>query len=331
MATTMNVKQGTKTWNEKAGEDQALKQVTSLTDQQKSKLGADDIGAVLNKTTDPNWVDPGKTVKGHGNPNLDKDAFFKLMLTQLKNQDPMNPLKNHEMAAQLAQFSTLEQMSNMNSTLQKIEGKGAEQNFQALTLIGKTVSGDSSKIVRTQFDKQHDFNFNLPQDASEAMVKIMDDKGELVREYKLTNLKAGANKLTWNGNNDRGMKAGVGEYQFKVEAKNAAGNKLAVKSDFSGTITGMSFSPEGPVLQVGSQSIKMRDVRQITDASAKHNDQNSIDVTSLDLKNTESAGQTNVKQEANTSNKPLPPGMSDVKTGLAMSREMYDKLQKETK
>ncbi|MBC7741667.1 MAG: flagellar biosynthesis protein FlgD [Bdellovibrionaceae bacterium] len=332
MATSMNVKAGTKTWNEAPGGERDLKKATALTDEQKAKLGADDIGAVLNKTMDPNWVDDGKVVKGKGNPNLDKDAFFKLMLTQLKNQDPMNPLKNHEMAAQLAQFSTLEQMSNMNSTLQKMEGKSSEPaNFQALTLIGKTVAGDSSKVVRTQFDKTHDFHFNLPQDSSEATVKIFDDKGEMVREYKLSNLKAGDNKLTWNGQNDKGAKASVGEYQFKVEAKNSAGQKLAVKSDFSGVITGMSFSPEGPVLQVGSQSIKMRDVRQITDSSAKLNDQKSIDVSNLDLKNSEPVGQANVKQEANTSNTPMPPGMVDIKTGVAMSRDVYNKLQKETK
>ncbi|MBC7420799.1 MAG: flagellar biosynthesis protein FlgD [Bdellovibrio sp.] len=332
MATSMAVKAGTKTWNESSGTESELKKVSNLTDQQKEKLGAEDMGAVLNKVTDPNYVDNGKRVKGHGNSNLDKDAFFKLMLTQLKNQDPMNPLKNHEMAAQLAQFSTLEQMSNMNKTLTNIDGKGSEpQNFQALNLIGKTVAGDSSKVVRTQFDKSHDFNFTLPQDATEATVKLMNAKGEEIREYKMNNLKAGANKIAWNGQNDKGTNAEPGDYQFKIDAKSSAGAKINVKTDFQGTISGMSFSPEGPVLQVGSQTIKMRDVRQITDGSAKQNDQKVTDVTSLDLKKVDEAAQTNVKQEANTSNKAKPSGMSDVMTDVAMSRDLMNKLQKETK
>ncbi len=332
MATGMTVKPGTQTWSNSPGEAADLKKVSTLTDEQKQKLGADDIGAVLNKTMDPNWVDPKKTVKGTGDANLDKDAFFKLMLTQLKNQDPMNPLKNHEMAAQLATFSSLEQMSNMNSTLTKIEGKGAEpQNFQALNLIGKTVAGDSSKVVRSQFDKNHDFNFSLPQDVSEANIKVVNAKGEPVREYKMTNLKAGPNKVAWNGMNDKGVKTDVGEYQFKIDAKNSAGQKIAIKTEFEGTISGLSFSPEGPVLQVGSQSIKMRDVRQITDSSAKQNDQKVTDVTSLDLKKGDEAAQTNIKQEANTSNAAPVAGMSDVMTEVAMSRGLMDKLQKETK
>src|SRR3989344_1903885 len=155
---TMGARIGTKTWSDKPTmADQNATEVSTLTPDQKQKIGAEDLSAVLNKAADNNWVDPSKKVQGHGDSKMDKDAFFKLMLAQLKNQDPMNPLKNHEMAAQLAQFSTLEQMSNMNSTLTKIEGKNSKpEDFQALNLIGKTVAGDSSKVVRTQFDTSHD-------------------------------------------------------------------------------------------------------------------------------------------------------------------------------
>ncbi len=328
MGTTMSTKVGTKTWAEKPTMESSP-QVNQMTEDQKKKVGSEDLSAVLNKAADPNWVDSGKRVQGHGNANLDKDAFFKLMLTQLKNQDPMNPLKNHEMAAQLAQFSTLEQMSNMNSTLTKMEGKTSEpQNFQALNLIGKTVAGDSSKVVRTSFDKSHDFNFNSPQDLNEAVVKVANQKGETVREYKMNNLKAGANKISWNGQNDAGDNQPAGDYQFKIEATGKMGQKVILKTDFEGQITGLSFSAEGPVLQVGSQTIKMRDVRQITDSSAKNNDQNVTDVTNLDLKSGDAPKQNKIKKEANTSDnvKPQAAG-SDVMQDLAMSRELMSKLQ----
>jgi flagellar basal-body rod modification protein FlgD len=328
MATNISTKLNTKTWSDSPSA--APKgEVAQLTEEQKKLLGAEDVEAVLNKASDANWSDNGRKLKGHGNANLDKDAFFKLMLTQLKNQDPMNPLKNHEMAAQLAQFSTLEQMSNMNSTLTKMEGKGSEpQNFQALNLIGKTVAGDSSKVVRTQFDKSHDFNFNAPQDLSDAVVKVANQKGEVVREYKMNNLKAGANKISWNGDNNDGVKQAAGEYQFRIEARDRIGQKVNVKTDFVGQITGMSFSPEGPVLQVGSQTIKMRDVRQITDSSVKNNDQKVTDVTSLDLKSSDPKQQNRVKQEANTSANTAPPVAGDVMTDVAMSRELMNQLQK---
>lgn len=320
-------------WADKPYSDRKEEAVSMLTPEQKKMIGDQDIGSVLNKASDPNWIDPSKQVKGKGNANLDKDAFFKLMLTQLKNQDPMNPLQNHEMAAQLAQFSTLEQMSNMNSTLTKIEGKNAQpENFQALNLIGKTVAGDSSKIVRTQFDKIHDFNFVSPTDLTEAKIKVLNEKGEAVREYKLNNLQAGTNKITWNGMNESGVNQGAGEYKFTVEAKDKLGQRVNIKTDFEGKISGLSFSAEGPVLQVGAQSIKMKDVRQITDSSVKNNDQNVTDVTNLDLNKANAPKQNLIKQEANTSaNTAAQPQGGSVQNDVAMSRELMNQLQKEMK
>ena len=354
--TTMGMKLGTKTWSDKPVKPEAgVGEVSSLTPEQKQKVGADDLNAVLNKAADKDWVDSSKQVSGHGSAQMDKDAFFKLMLAQLKNQDPMNPLKNHEMAAQLAQFSTLEQMSNMNTTLSKIEGKNSQpENFQALSLIGKTVAGDSSRVVRTQFDKSHDFNFDLSQMAPEVNVKLMSAKGDLIREYKLTNLQAGANKIAWNGKNEAGVDQPAGEFFFQVEAKNNVGKKIPVKTDFQGVISGLSFSAEGPVLQVGNQTIKMRDVRQISDSNSKKIDQNTSQNTSqnidqnikniagLDLKNDAEMAHTNNKQEVKTSQpasvanfEGTPSAVNTAKgnilTDVAMSRDFLNQLQKEVK
>lgn len=332
---TMGMKLNTKTWSDrpvKAEQNTSSEEAPSLTPEQKQKIGAEDLSAVLNKAADKDWVDSSKRVVGHGNSQMDKDAFFKLMLAQLKNQDPMSPLKNHEMAAQLAQFSTLEQMSNMNTTLTKMEGKGAQpENFQALNLIGKTVAGDSSRVVRTQFDKTHDFNFALSQNASEANVKLMSAKGEVVREYKLSNLQAGPNKVSWNGNNEAGVAQPAGEFFFQVDAKNNVGQKIPVKTEFQGVISGLSFSAEGPVLQVGSQTIKMRDVHQITDSGVKNNDQNVRNVTGLDLKNDSEAAQNGIKEEESTPSAVPRFQPGNVMTDVAMSRELMDKLQKEMK
>lgn len=340
---TMAVKNMTKTWSDAKTPDRGEPTVGSLTPDDKQKIGADDLKAVLNKAADKNWADDGKRVAGHGNDKMDKDAFFKLMLAQLKNQDPMNPLKNHEMAAQLAQFSSLEQMTNMNTTLARIEGKNAQpQNFEALNMIGKTIAGDASKVVRTQFDKEHDFNFTLPQDAVESTVKLMSAKGELIREYKLTNLKSGANKVSWNGNNEGGVKQPAGEYIFQIEARNNVGAKIPVNTQFRGEVTGLSFSAEGPVLQVGSQTIKMRDISQITDSSAQKSNQPieqiSKNSTGLDLKNNDEAEQNKVNDDVNVSSnteaKRRGIGTGDVMSEMAMSKELMnnltDKLQKAT-
>src|SRR5437870_3371860 len=85
--------------------------------------GTSDLGEVLNKAADPNYVESSKKIRAVGNNKLDKDAFLKLMLTQMKNQDPTKPMESHEMAAQLAQFTSLEQMNNMNTTLDAIKNQ----------------------------------------------------------------------------------------------------------------------------------------------------------------------------------------------------------------
>ena len=330
----MEIKAGTKTWAEPGQKVDLKSEIpqAQLSDAQKQALGADNLGSVLNKVSDPNYVDPSKKVRGVGNKEMDKDAFFKLMMAQMKNQDPTNPLKNHEMAAQLAQFSTLEQMSNMNVTLKELKaGNKPIEEFQALNMIGKKVAGDSSKVTRTDVDKEHEFAFKLPQGAKEAGIKIMNTKGEVIREYKFSELQAGDNKVVWNGETEDGRKAPAGNYFFQTEATGHAGQKLQVKTDFEGIISGMSFSPEGPVLQIGKQTVRLKDVRQFSDPGLMSNDQKTNDVTELDLKKSTNNGQTNIKQETKTDaqKKAMAGSTEDVLANVGMSSEMMEKVQQE--
>lgn len=232
------------------------------------KLSGEDVGEVLNKVADPNWVDPSKKMRTVGNDKMDKDAFFKLMLAQMKNQDPTNPMQSHEMAAQLASFTSLEQMQNMNKTLTEMSNaqKPMEQ-FQVLQFLGKSVAGDSSKLYRAKGDKDHDMLFDLPMNAKETEIKIKNADGDVVRTYKLNNLKQGSNRVTWNGMDEKGTVLPEGEYQFSVVAKNEQDKKVAIKTDFEGVISGVNYTKEGPVLMVGNQSVRLRDVKKIIDGN----------------------------------------------------------------
>lgn len=330
----IDTKFGTKTWRDSSQGDVNLKsqgEDRKMTSAEKDKLGTDDIGTMLNKMSDPNYVDPAKKSKGVGNSKMDKDAFFKLMLAQLKNQDPSNPLKNHEMAAQLAQFSSLEQMTNMNTTLTEIKGasKPTEQ-FQALNLIGKQVAGDSAKITRTELDKDHDFKFTLPQDVQTAEIKVMNSKNEIIRTFKFSDLKQGENKITWNGMSDRGANAKAGDYKFVVDATGVNGQKVMPKTDFTGVISGMSFSPDGPVIQIGKQNVRLKDIRQFSDPSLMSNDQNSKDITHLDLKKNDPMKQTVIKEEAKSQQQLRAEAQTtdDLFSQVGMSNELMNKVKK---
>lgn len=330
----MGVKTGTKSWSDSTQtpiiKSDSIK-YDSATDF--AKLGEENVGNVLNKIADPNWVDPSKKIRAVGNDKLDKESFMKLMLAQMKNQDPTNPMQSHELAAQLAQFSSVEQLQNVNRTLDSMQaGQKPAEGFQALNFIGKAVSGDSSKLARAKGDQDHDFTFNLPDDAAESVIRVRNSSGEVIREVSLKSLKKGENKYTWNGLDERGNAAPAGDYQFHIEAKTSNGGKLAVKTDFEGVITGLSYSSEGPVLLIGNQSLKLKDVKKIVDPSLMNNGQNLNSKVLPDLKNMSAMNQTGSQtQDAKRAGDPEMPPVSNIMSSVEMSREMMDKLEKETR
>lgn len=243
----------------------------SATDEQ--KLNGQSVEEVLNKAADPNWVDPKKKMRTAGDQNMDKNAFMKLMLTQMKNQDPTNPIQAHEMAAQLAAFTSVEQLQNLNSTIQDMKKEQSPLvNFEALNFIGKSASGDSSEILRQKDDKTHELKFNLPKDASTVSLKIRNSAGETVRVLDLKELKAGANSISWNGQDERGVDAPPDKYQMFIEAKDKMDHKMLAETKFDGTITGVNFSAQGPILIVGNQSIALADVKKIVDSKTVNPD-----------------------------------------------------------
>ena len=249
---------------------------------------------------------------------------MKLMLAQMKNQDPTNPMQSHEMAAQLAQFTSVEQLMNMNQTLDSLkESQKPMEGFQALNFLGKMVAGDSAKLVRAKGDTSHEFNFELPDNAQEVSIKIRNSRGEIVRKVDLKEMKKGNNTWVWNGQNDQAQAQSAGEYQFFIEANNSAGKKLSVKTDFEGLITGVNYTNEGPVLLVGSQSVKLKDVKKIVDPNLK-----SQNKTGPDLKNNVQQQQTENVARAGDPETQLP---SNVLDQVGMSNELMNRVEKEIK
>lgn len=268
----MNNSIGTRTWNE--GKPERITKPSpdknmSAQDEARALKGKENVGELLNKVTDPNWIDPSKR-RREVSSELDKDAFLKLMLTQMKNQDPLNPMDSHQMAAELAQFSSLEQLQNINDSLTGMKkGQDPITNFQTLNFIGKTISSDSTKIARSKGDKNHDLKFILSSDTKSVNINIKDASGKVIKKLELSSLKKGENKISWNGYNDSDAPTPAGNYVFEVSAVDSNDKKVGVKTSLSGKVTGVNFTPEGPVLLIGDQSVRLSDIRKIEDAELK--------------------------------------------------------------
>ena len=194
---------------------------------------------------------------------LDKDAFLKLLITQLQNQDPLSPTDSTEFTAQLAQFSSLEQLGIVNENLKKLQNFQASiNNSQAVSLIGKeiTANGNSLNFADGQ---PAGCEFKLDGDASVAVVSIYDHTGEFVKSFESQNLAAGQHSLYWDGTDQNGNLAASGNYTFEVLAANADGHNIKTTTFFSGQVNKVIFENNTTYLISGDQRVALGDIIEV--------------------------------------------------------------------
>jgi flagellar basal-body rod modification protein FlgD len=201
---------------------------------------------------------------------LDYNAFLTLFLTQLKYQDPTNPLQSYELAAQLAQFSSVAQLTEANTNLVKVESDlSALNNAQMIDLIGKQVVGQASALQVTS-GKATNLNYQIGE-AGTVTVKIYDENSQLVRTMNVGKKDAGTYQITWDGKNDSGSTASDGTYVAKVTAVDASGNSLDVTTTISGLVYSLILENGSTYLILNSSDgIKLpsSDVLEVTASSS---------------------------------------------------------------
>jgi flagellar basal-body rod modification protein FlgD len=200
--------------------------------------------------------------------SLDKDAFLRLLTTQLQNQDPLNPTDSTEFTAQLAQFSSLEQLSNVNETLNTLKLYQASiNNAQAVGFIGKDIVA-SGNSIEMKGGQPVSCDYEIPAAAKSVVVTIYDATGNFVRDYQITALGAGQQSLTWDGRDRNGNTVADGAYTFEVQAVDQKGAKLNVTTFSKGTVTGVTFEDGITYLVTGRNKTAIGNVTQVTQAAA---------------------------------------------------------------
>ncbi|MBF0362642.1 MAG: hypothetical protein HQK49_16600 [Oligoflexia bacterium] len=193
---------------------------------------------------------------------MGQDEFLKLLTFQLQNQDPSNPIDDKKITSELAQLSQLEQLTNMKNIMQKqSSGKMLENKFYASSFLGKKVSsnGNSLNIDRDGDDAK--IRFVLKSNAPATIIRIFDEKSNMIGQIEKENLAAGANEIIWNGKTLDGQIAGKGKYNFQVLAYGEDYKQVETELKTQGIVTGVEFDGENTILVVdGNRKVDLREV-----------------------------------------------------------------------
>ena len=181
---------------------------------------------------------------------LDRDAFLKLFTTQLKNQNPLDPMENEAFVAQLAQFSSLEAMTGVRTSMDSMAADSKSSRFLlGSSLIGKKIERVSNLVTVAEGEKVTS-KANLPELADSGVFSIYDAAtNELVYKKDFNRMPPGAVDLTWNGQNQEGDQMPAGQYRFEFTA-NRGGNLTTVPLLNKQTIAAVSWDKEVEELEI---------------------------------------------------------------------------------
>ncbi len=196
-----------------------------------------------------------------GNQELGKDEFLKLLVTQLQNQDPMEPMSNTEFVAQLAQFSNVEQLVAVNEGINML---GVQQmsmsNAQAASLIGREVQIRSDQLQVRENDASASAAFSLSGDATSVSINIRDASGKVVRTVDLGGQPKGETELNWDLQDDSGVPVGPGTYRIDVIAEDESGASVQWEAKVRGVVDGINYDAGYPELVIGDIKSNMSDI-----------------------------------------------------------------------
>lgn len=186
------------------------------------------------------------------------DTFLTLLTTQLKHQDPLDPMDTNEFTSQLVEFTGVEQAISTNRKLDElIAMQTSMQLDKAVNYVGKTVSADS--IILMLQDGQSTITYDLAANAADVKIQVIDELGNTVRTFQ-GDTEVGHHELAWDGLDEDGNELDDGLYGFLVTAADSKGKAVELVQGTTGRVTGAKLSDGEVVLEIGELEVALNDV-----------------------------------------------------------------------
>ncbi|WP_332712582.1 flagellar hook assembly protein FlgD [Pelagibacterium mangrovi] len=189
------------------------------------------------------------------------DTFLQLLITQLKNQNPLEPLDTNQFTQQLVQFTSVEQQLKTNEFLEAMmQSSQNSTNTQAVGYVGKTVtaSGATTDLVNGSAS----WIYRLDSPAENTTVTIKDANGNTVYRETLS-MEAGTDRIVWDGTTDTGQKLTSGRFTVTIDARNSNGQYIPVTTEMMGVVDGVDVSGTEPYLLIGDLRIPLSSITAV--------------------------------------------------------------------
>jgi flagellar basal-body rod modification protein FlgD len=193
-----------------------------------------------------------KAQSGTDRVATDKDTFLKLLVAQLSNQDPLNPVEDKEFIAQLAQFTSVEELQKISSGVEELNGNYIKQQVTtAASFMGMRISAKGDMVSLTDSSSPSSFIYpNFPREAASATINVYATDGDgnptsLVYSESLGSMSEGTHEHQWPGYTSNGSRAPQGTYVVTYSAVDADGKSMLVDTSSIGVVTGVQVSEDG--------------------------------------------------------------------------------------
>ncbi|MCB1059366.1 MAG: hypothetical protein KDB65_03970 [Calditrichaeota bacterium] len=203
---------------------------------------------------------------------LDQIDFLQMLMAQLKAQDPMNPLQGHEYAAQLASFSSVQELQGIQSSLEEsinmnlLMTQSINGNLAA-ALVGKTVRAQNNTV--SVDGTGADLRFSLASAATDVSVQVQDSDGNIIRTIDANAREAGDGAVYWDGLDDAGNRVPAGDYSFAVSASDANGTDVSATTYVEGIVTAINYEGGQVTLTVNGQQLLLGDIMSVMAAEGE--------------------------------------------------------------